>query len=64
LDELSWKVVLHLLVVTALLVGVSILLLVYSLSGDEKCIEILLLIFGRLLIITQVGSIAKLIKVY
>lgn len=73
--ELSWKISLHVLVVTATLIGLSISLLACSLSmdergvedekdiEDEKGVEILLLSYGRVLIITQVSSDVKLVKV-
>lgn len=61
--EHSWKTSLYVLVVTATLIGLSISLLVCSHSMDEKGVKILLLFYGRGLIITQVSSDVKLVKV-
>lgn len=48
--------------VTATLIDFSISLLVCSLSADEKCVKLLLLFDGRVLIIIQVSSDVKLAK--
>jgi hypothetical protein len=50
------------MVVTVILIGLSISLLIYSHSIDKKGVKILLLFYGRVLIITQVSSNMKLVK--